>query len=58
MEILGELARGLTNKEIATALSCSPESVKDRVNSICTKLGTANRSEGISIALRKHLLKI
>lgn len=58
MEILGEMARGLTNKEIATALSCSPESVKDRVNSICTKLGAANRSEAISIALRKHLLKI
>lgn len=58
MEILGEMARGLTNKEIATALSCSPESVKDRINSICTKLGAANRSEAISIALRKHLLKI
>ena len=57
MEILGEMARGLTNKEIATALSCSPESVKDRINSICTKLGAANRSEAISIALRKHLLK-
>ena len=58
MEILGEMARGLTNKEIAAALSCSPESVKDRINSICTKLGAANRSEAISIALRKHLLKI
>ena len=58
MEILGEMARGLTNKEIAAALSCSPESVKDRINAICTKLGAANRSEAISIALRKHLLKI
>lgn len=57
MEILGEMARGLTNKEIAAALSCSPESVKDRINAICTKLGAANRSEAISIALRKHLLK-
>ena len=58
MEILGEMARGLTNMEIAAALSCSPESVKDRINAICTKLGAANRSEAISIALRKHLLKI
>ena len=58
MEILGEMARGLTNKEIAAALSCSPESVKDRINAICTKLGAANRSEAISIALRKHLLKM
>ena len=58
MEILGEMARGLTNKEIATTLSCSPESVKDRINAICTKLDASNRSEAISIALRKHLLKI
>lgn len=58
LEILGEMSRGLTNKEIATALSCSPESVKDRINAICTKLGAANRSEAISIAHRKHLLKI
>ena len=57
-EILAEMARGLTNKEIATVLSCSPESVKDRVNIICTKLGAANRSEAIAIAMRKHLLKI
>ena len=57
-EILIAMSRGLTNKEIATSLDCSPESVKDRINAICTKLGAANRTEAVTIALRKHLLKI
>ena len=57
-EILIALSRGLTNKEIATSLDCSPESVKDRINAICTKLGASNRTEAVTIALRKHLLKI
>ena len=57
-EILIAMSRGLTNKEIATSLDCSPESVKDRINAICTKLGASNRTEAVTIALRKHLLKI
>ena len=57
-EILIALSKGLTNKEIATSLDCSPESVKDRINAICTKLGASNRTEAVTIALRKHLLKI
>ena len=58
LRILESMARGLTNKDIAAQLNCSPESVKDRINSICTKLGAANRTEAVAIALRKHLLKI
>ena len=57
-EILLALSRGLTNKEIATSLGCSPESVKDRINAICTKLGAANRTEAVTIALRKHLVQV
>ena len=33
-------------------------SVKDHINLIFQKLGTANRAEAVAIALRKHLLKI
>jgi len=57
LEILQEMVRGLTNKEIAVVLNCSPESVKDRIAAICAKLGATNRSEAIAIAMRKHLLK-
>ena len=32
--------------------------VKQHLNAICTKLGASNRVEGVSIALRRHLLRI
>lgn len=56
LEVLEGMSRGLSNKEIAIALSCSPESVKDRINTIYMKLGAANRSEAIAIAIKKHIL--
>ena len=32
--------------------------VKGHVNTIFAKLGAANRTEAVAIALRKHLLKV
>jgi len=57
LDILSSMAKGLTNKDIAGQLNCSSESIKDRINAICTKLGAANRTEAVAIALKKHLLK-
>ena len=57
-EILISLTRGLTNKEISTQLGISTTSVQTHVLSLYEKIGAANRSEAIAIALRKHLLKI
>lgn len=56
-EILQSLARGLSNPEIATQFHIGTESVKDHLNALYSKLGAANRSEAVAIALRKHLLK-
>ena len=58
MQILEGLVRGLTNQNIATQLGIREDRVKGHVNSIFTKLGAANRTEAVAIALRKHLLKI
>ena len=58
LEILQSLARGLTNREIAQQYSISADSVKTHITRIFNKLGVASRSEAVSIALRKHLLKI
>ena len=58
IEILGSIARGLTNKEIAAQLEISLESVKSHIKIILEKLGAASRTEAASIAQRKHLLKI
>ena len=57
-EILRSVTNGLTNKTIAQQLKISPESVKQHLNAIFQKLGAANRSEAVAIALRMHLLKI
>ena len=55
-EILAAVVRGLTNDDIAKMFSIQRSSVKDHLTAIFAKLGAANRSEAISIALRKHLL--
>ena len=57
-EILALVTRGLTNADIARQFDIRESSVKDHVNQICIKLGAANRTEAVAIALRKHLLKI
>lgn len=57
MEILDGLTRGLTNQDIAKELGIREDRVKGHVNTIFTKLGAANRTEAVAIALRKHLLR-
>ena len=57
MEILASVVRGLTNDDIARQFSIQRSSVKDHLTAIFAKLGAANRSEAISIALRKQLIK-
>ena len=56
-EILESIVRGLTNKEIATALDISLESVKSHVKVILQKLEASGRTEAAAIAQRKNLLR-
>lgn len=56
-EILEGLTRGLTNKDIAKSLHIREDRVKEHVNTIFAKLGAANRTEAVAIAMRKQLLK-
>ena len=56
-EILESLTRGLSNNEIAVQLDISAESVKTHITKLFEKLGAANRTEAVAIALEKHLLK-
>ena len=57
-EILASLVRGLSNVDIATQLGISLNMVKEHTSSLFAKLGVANRAEAVSLALRKHLLKV
>jgi DNA-binding NarL/FixJ family response regulator len=48
-EVLTELTRGRTNKQIAKTLSMSPKTVGNHVSSILTKLGCATRTEAAQL---------
>ena len=57
-EILASIARGLSNSDIAKELGITPTVVREYTIALFQKLGAANRTEAVAIALRKHLLKI
>ena len=57
-EIMRLIINGLSGKQIAYTLGISEGGVKKHMSTICSKLGAANRTEAVAIALRKHLLKI
>ena len=57
-DILASLIRGLTDRDIAHQLGIRQDGVNEHVRAILQKLGAANRTEAVSIALRKYLLKI
>ncbi len=58
VEVLRQLALGLTNKEIAHALSISEETVKSHVGNVFGKLQVENRSQAIVQALKRRLVKL
>ena len=57
-EILASITRGLTNRDIALELGIRHDGVDRHVNAILSKIGAANRTEAVAIALRKQLLKL
>jgi two-component system NarL family response regulator len=57
-EVLEVLAKGLLNKEIAAALNISERTVKFHVSAILRKLAAGNRTEAVSIASRRGLIKV
>lgn len=55
-EVLRQMALGLTNKEIAKALSISYETVKEHVQHILRKIGVTDRTQAAVWAVRKNLV--
>jgi DNA-binding NarL/FixJ family response regulator len=55
-EVLKQLAYGLTNKEIATMLHISYETVKEHVQHILRKIGVTDRTQAAVWAVRKELV--
>ena len=57
-ELLSSIVRGLASDAIAANLGISTYSVNQQLDAIRKKLGAANRTEAVAIALRKQLLKM
>lgn len=56
VEILGLIAEGKTNREIAIAVHLSPHTIKDRVGRILRTMGAASRAEAAAMAIRGGLV--
>jgi DNA-binding NarL/FixJ family response regulator len=58
IEVLELMAEGLPNKAIARQLGISDQTVKFHVASISGKLGAANRTAAVRLAIRRGLVTI
>lgn len=57
-EILARLALGDANKEIAAFIGISEQTVKSHVKSILGKLGVRDRTEAVTVALRRGIIHL
>lgn len=58
LEVLDLLSKGLSNKEIAAVLGFSEAGTKKHLISIFEKLGAADRTEAVIIAIQNGLVKL
>jgi NarL family two-component system response regulator LiaR len=56
LEVLGLIARGLTNSQIAAELHLSGSTVKFHVSNVLSRLGAASRSEAAALAVQHKLV--
>ena len=56
-ELLSSIVQGLASDAIAANLGISTYSVNQQLDAIRKKLGAANRTEAVAIAMRKHLIQ-
>jgi len=54
-QVLFLMIEGLNNTQIAGKLTVSPSTIKSHVSNILSKLGTASRTEAVTLALRHKL---
>jgi DNA-binding NarL/FixJ family response regulator len=57
-EVLRQMSRGRSNKEIAVQLGIVEGTVKAHVTNIFSKLGAADRTQAITIAIKRQILQL
>ena len=57
-EVLDLMAQGLANKEIARDLVISERTVKFHVSAILAKLGATNRTEAVTVAAQRGIIRL
>ena len=58
LEVLKLIVEGMSNKEIASALSITESTVKNHVNSILSKLNVKDRTQAATTALRRGIVML
>jgi DNA-binding NarL/FixJ family response regulator len=58
IEVLTLVARGAANKEIATQLNITNSTVKTHITSIFQKLNASDRTEAVTQAIKKGIIRI
>jgi DNA-binding CsgD family transcriptional regulator len=56
--VLGQLAQGKSNRDLARALGISENTVKNHVRSVLEKLNAQSRSEAVVIALKAGIVAL
>ncbi len=58
LEVLRRAAHGLTNKQIGADLAISDRTVQNHLANIYAKLGVASRTEAVTAALQRSLIRL
>jgi DNA-binding NarL/FixJ family response regulator len=58
IDVLRLISAGCTNKEIASQLSITEDTVKSRVKNILLKLGANDRTHAVTTALRRGMIEL
>lgn len=58
LEVLRSLAQGMSNAEIADALSIGEGTVKSHVNRILNKLDVSDRTQAVIVAVKRGIVSL
>jgi NarL family two-component system response regulator LiaR len=58
LDVVRLIVRGMSNKQIAAELIITEHTVKFHIRAILSKLGAANRTEAVTLALQKGLVSL